>query len=75
MEPNNTAVVTATKRNILFGILDKDTSQSAIASKAGIPTSTFNRKIHNPATFTIGELFNIAAALDTNLEDLLKDAA
>jgi len=72
---NNMAVITATKRNILYGILDKDTSQAALANKAGIATSTFNRKIHNPATFTIGELGNIAAALDLRIEDLIKDAA
>ena len=75
MGTNNTAVVTATKRNILFQILDQDISQAALATKAGIPTSTFHRKIHKPATFTIGELGSIAEALDVPLEDIIKDAA
>jgi hypothetical protein len=75
MGTNHSAVVTATKRNILYRILDNDTSQAAVATKAGIPTSTFHRKIHKPETFTIGELANIAAALGLQIEDIVKDAA
>lgn len=75
MAPNNNAVVTATKRNILYGILDKNTSQAELAKQAGIPTSTFNRKIHKPETFTLDELGNIAAALEMPLEKIIQDAA
>lgn len=75
MGTNHTSVVTATKRNILYTILDKGTSATAVAIKAGIPTSTFHRKIHKPETFTIGELADIAEALDLHIEDIVKDAA
>lgn len=71
MEPNNTAVTTATKRNILLGILDKGISQTAAAKLAGIPSSTFNRKIHNTGDFTLRELGLIATALDRPLADIL----
>ena len=67
MEPNNTAVVTATKRNILLGLLDKGLSKSAAATKAGIPSSTFHRKINSTGDFTLRELGQIAEALDLQL--------
>lgn len=76
METNYTAgIPAATKRNILYRLLDQDLSQTALATKANIPTSTLHRKIHNPASFTLHELGNIAAALDIPFTELIKDAA
>lgn len=71
MEPNNNAVTTATNRNILLGILTKGTSKNATATKAGIPISTFNRKLNNTGDFTLRELGQIADALDLTLADIL----
>jgi DNA-binding phage protein len=75
MEPNNTAVVTATNRNILLEILTTGTSKNAIATKAGISTSTFHRKVTGKTDFTLRELGKVATALDLKLTDLIKDAA
>ena len=75
MATNYTAVSTATKRNILLGILDKGTSRSATAAKAGISSSTFHRKLNNPEQFTLKDLGSIAQALDIELTDLFQDAA
>jgi DNA-binding Xre family transcriptional regulator len=82
MATNYTAVSTATKRNILLGILDKGTSRTATAAKAGISSSTFHRKLSKPEQFTLEDLGNIAQALEMELTDLLptgdlasKDAA
>lgn len=75
MATNYTAVSTATKRNILLGIIDKGTSRSATAAKAGISSSTFHRKLNNPEQFTLKDLGSIAQALDIELKDILKDAA
>ncbi|MHC6592393.1 helix-turn-helix domain-containing protein [Arthrobacter sp. C152] len=71
MATNYTAVTTATNRNILLGILSKGTSKNATATKAGIPISTFNRKINNTGDFTLSELGKIAEALDLQLADIL----
>lgn len=80
MATNNSAVSTAINRNILLGILTKGTSKTAVATKAGIAYSTFNRKINNASDFTLRELGQIAEALDLELADILnsehtKDAA
>ena len=75
METNYTAVGTATKRKILLEILDKGTSRSATAAKAGIPSSTFHRKLKHPEQFTLKDLGDIAQALEIDLTDLMGDAA
>lgn len=75
METNVSAIGAATKQNILLGILDKGTTKNATALKANIASTTFTRKLHNPADFTIRELGQIAEALDLQLEDLLRTAA
>lgn len=71
MATNYGAVTTATNQNILLGILTKGTSKNATATRAGIPTSTFNRKISNTGDFTLRELGKIAEALDLDLADIL----
>jgi len=74
MEPN-TAVVTATNRNILLEILTRGTSKNAIATKAGISTSSFHRKVTGKTDFTLRELGKVADALEVKIEDIIKDAA
>ena len=71
MATNYSTVTTDINQNILLGILTKGTTKNAIATKAGIPTSTFNRKINNTGDFTLRELGQIAEALDLHLADIL----
>lgn len=75
METDVSAVSAATKGNILLGILEQRTTRNATAVKAGIAATTFDRKLKNPADFTIKELGQIAEALDKNLGDILGNAA
>ena len=72
MGTNNTAVVTATtNHNILVRISQQGTTKNALAHKAGIPKTTFNRKIDGHAGFTLAELGQIAEALGLELIDIL----
>lgn len=71
MEMNLTAISAATNRNILLGILEKGSTKNATAVKAGIPSTTFTRKLNSSADFTIRELGQIAEALDLEFADIL----
>jgi len=71
METNTAAITAATNRNILLGIIEKGSTKNAVARNAGIPTTTFDRKISGHSDFTIRELGTIAAALDLTLGDIL----
>ena len=71
MATNYTAVTTATNENIILGMFRKGISKNATATKAGIPNSTFNRKLSNTGDFTLRELGKIAEALDLELADIL----
>lgn len=74
MEPN-TAVVAATNRNILLEILTRGTSKNAIATRAGISTSSFHRKVTGKTDFTLRELGKVAEALEVKIEDIIRNAA
>lgn len=71
MEQNMTAIGAATTKNILLGILETKSTKNATAVKAGIPTTTFNRKLNSDGDFTLRELGKIAEALDRQLADIL----
>ena len=72
MGTNNTDVITTTtNRNILIEIIRNDSSKNAVARSAGIPLTTFSRKINGHGDFSIRELGSIAAALGTTLDTLL----
>jgi len=82
MATNYSAVTTATHENIILGMFRKGASKNATATKAGIPISTFNRKINNTGDFTLRELGQIAEALELDFADIIpteliasKDAA
>lgn len=77
MGTNNTAVIsTATRNNILNHIDGKGTSKHAIARKAGIPMTTFDRRLEHPEQITLKEAGSIAAALGVTIADILTlDAA
>jgi hypothetical protein len=70
-----TPISAATTRNIDRKLEDQGLTKNALAIKAGIASSTFDRKYKHPGKFTLDEIGSIAAALDVNFEDLLKDAA
>ncbi|GAP53830.1 hypothetical protein AHiyo6_03950 [Arthrobacter sp. Hiyo6] len=71
METKTNAISAATNRNILLGILERNTSKNAIAIKAGIPSTTFTRKLNGDGDFTLRELGKIAEALALELADIL----
>lgn len=74
MEPKP-AVVAATNRNILLEILTRGTSKNAIATRAGISTSSFHRKVTGKTDWTLPELGQVAVALDLPIAEIIKDAA
>lgn len=66
----------AVSRNIKALIADHATTKNELATKAGISSTSFFRKLdHKPETFNLAELGSIADALGLKLEDLVKDAA
>lgn len=71
MATNYGAVTTATNENIILGMFRKGISKNATAAKAGIPNSTFTRKLSNTGDFTLRELGKIAEALDLDLADII----
>lgn len=76
MEIEEADLISATIRNIKRGRIDQDLTKNALAIKAGIASTTFNRKLNCPADFTLRELGQVAEALNVKLVDLIKaDAA
>jgi DNA-binding phage protein len=75
MAKNNTAVSEVAARNIKLGIVDQKLTTNALATKARIPRTTFDRNLSEPERFTLKQLGNIAEALDIQFEDLFKGAA
>ena len=71
METSTTQVTTVTNQNILQEIKRRATTKNAVARKAGIPATTFDRKINGVNDFTLNELGAIAAALGITLADIL----
>lgn len=72
METNNTDEITqAVTTNILVGIVRNGSSKNATATKAGIPISTFSRKLNGHGDFSLRELGMIAEALNLNFADLM----
>lgn len=49
---------------VAASILRSGRSKASVASAAGIPTTTFNRKIYGHAEFTFSDLMRIASVLD-----------
>lgn len=72
METNNNGVITATtNHNILLAIVKQNSTKNAVARAAGIPSTTFNRKVDGKADFTLRELGDVAQALNLTLGDIL----
>jgi DNA-binding Xre family transcriptional regulator len=75
METKPTASAAAA-RKIKFGLVDNKLTRNALAVRAGIPTTTFSRKLdQKPEAFTLKELGDIAEALGIQFEDLFRSAA
>lgn len=68
-----TPISSSATRNIDRKLADHGLTRYTLALKAGIPSSTFDRKIKHPGKFTLEELGSIAAALDVTLKDLLRE--
>lgn len=49
---------------VAASILRSGQSKAAVAAAAGIPLTTFNRKINGHTEFTLGELLRIAGVLN-----------
>lgn len=75
MENESTAAGSTTSKNILLGLAEKRLSKNELAVRAGIPSSTFYRKLEHPEQFTLKDLGCIAQALEIPFVELLKDAA
>jgi DNA-binding Xre family transcriptional regulator len=75
MENKPAAISAVAARNIKLELVDRSLTKNALATKAGIPSTTFTRKLDHPEQFTLKDLGSIAEALDVRFEDLLKDAA
>ena len=73
MENNTDEITATTNTNILVGIVRNNTSKNAVARAAGIPLTTFSRKINGHGDFTLRELGQVATALEVRLLDLIKD--
>lgn len=58
-------------RNIAASITRKNRSKKSVAEMAGIPLTTFNRKINGHGDFGVTEIAAIADALDVHPGSLL----
>lgn len=66
----------AVAKNIKALIADHDTTKNALAVSAGIPSTSFFRKLdQKPETFNLEELGSIAEVFGLHLEDLVKGVA
>jgi predicted transcriptional regulator len=71
MENNTDEITSTVNTNILVGIVRRSISKNAVARNAGIPLTTFSRKVNGHGDFTLRELGAIAAAIDMELGDIL----
>lgn len=67
-------ITSATNDTILHQIAKQNTNRNALAARAGVPSSTFNRKVDGHGDWTVKELGQIAEALDMELPEVLLKA-
>ncbi|QIG57711.1 helix-turn-helix DNA binding domain protein [Arthrobacter phage Shoya] len=75
METNPPPVSVVAARNIKSHLVDQGLTKNALAIKAKIPATTFDRKLGRPEQFTLKDLGDIAEALNVTFEHLIKGAA
>ena len=71
MGKNLAEIQSATNHTILVQIAKRNTNRNALAARAGVPSSTFNRKVDGHGDWTVKELGQIAEALDMKLPAVL----
>lgn len=71
MGTSTTQVTAVTNLNIIHEIKRGGTTKNAVAKAAGIPATTFDRKINGVNDFTLAELGAVAEALGLTLADIL----
>lgn len=59
------------KGNINRLLGERRMSAATVANLAGIPHTTWYRRMEKPRSFTLGELLDLAAALRVDLKDLV----
>lgn len=74
MGKNIAELTSATNDTILHQIAKRNTNRNALAARAGVPSSTFNRKVDGHGEWTVKELAQIAEALDLELPEVLLKA-
>jgi len=75
MGKNIAEITSATNDTILHQITKRRTNRNAVAAKAGVPSSTFNRKVDGHGDWTVKELGQIAEALELKLPEVLLEEA
>lgn len=65
----------ALTKNIEQALENKNLTRNELATKAGIPKSTFYRNMRRPESFTFCEAGRIAQALELGIIDLIQDSA
>lgn len=60
------------KRILKICIMDQNTDQRQLSKKTGMPYATLNKRINNPDTCTLRELWKILDALDVSEENRIK---
>lgn len=67
--------INAAARKIKLELIDKNLTKNALATRAGIASTSFTRKLEHPEQFTLKDLGSIAQALEIELTDFFQDAA
>jgi transcriptional regulator with XRE-family HTH domain len=67
--------INAAARKIKLELIDKNLTKNALATRAGIASTSFTRKLEHPEQFTLKDLGSIAQALEIDLTDFFQDAA
>lgn len=65
----------AITKNIETALENKNLTRNELATRAGIPKSTFYRNMQRPEAFTFCEAGRIAQALELGIIDLIKEAS
>lgn len=71
MGKNITEIISATNHTILHQITKQGTNRHALAKKAGIPQTSFDRKVDGYADWKVPELDRVANALGLKFPEIL----
>ena len=68
------SITSQVAEKVAAAILRSEKSKTAVALAAGIPSTTFTRKINGHADFTVNEIHAIATVLGTSSSALLPES-